>query len=54
MYNQSLVASLIDNLGEAKTEIWAKKLVSNFAKASRNDRSQIMAVANGSRSCCGK
>ena len=48
MYNQSLVASLIDNLGEAKTEIWAKKLVSNFArKPQGNDRSQIMAVANG-------
>jgi iron(III) transport system substrate-binding protein len=48
MYNQSLVASLIDNLGEAKTEIWAKKFVSNFArKPQGNDRSQIMAVANG-------
>jgi len=43
-----LVASLIDNLGEAKTEIWAKKFVSNFArKPQGNDRSQIMAVANG-------
>ena len=48
MYNQSLVASLIANLGETQTESWAKKLVSNFArKPQGNDRSQIMAVANG-------
>lgn len=48
MYNQSLVASLIANLGEEKTESWAKKLVSNFARTPQgNDRSQIIAVANG-------
>ena len=48
MYNQSLVASLIASLGEENTEIWAKKLVSNFArKPQGNDRAQIMAVANG-------
>tara|TARA_Y100000590_G_scaffold62422_2_gene66757 strand:+ start:4581 stop:5603 length:1023 start_codon:yes stop_codon:yes gene_type:complete len=48
MYNQSLVASLIKNLGETETEIWAKNLVSNFArKPQGNDRSQIIAVANG-------
>ena len=48
MYNQSLVASLIENIGEEATEIWAKKLVSNFArKPQGNDRSQIIAVANG-------
>lgn len=48
MYNQSLVASLIKNLGKQKTEVWAKKLVSNFArKPQGNDRSQIIAVANG-------
>jgi len=48
MYNQSLVASLIANLGETQTESWVKKLVSNFArKPQGNDRSQIMAVANG-------
>ena len=48
MYNQSLVASLISNLGEKMTEEWASKLVSNFArKPQGNDRSQIMAVANG-------
>ncbi len=48
MYNQSLVASLIANLGEKSTEIWAKKFVKNFArKPQGNDRSQIIAVSNG-------
>ena len=48
MYNQSLVASLIANLGERNTEIWAKNFVKNFArKPQGNDRSQIIAVANG-------
>tara|TARA_Y100000748_G_scaffold144549_1_gene121228 strand:- start:133 stop:1152 length:1020 start_codon:yes stop_codon:yes gene_type:complete len=48
MYNQSLVASLIENIGEEATEKWARKLVSNFArKPQGNDRSQIIAVANG-------
>ena len=48
MYNQSLVASLIVNLGERNTEIWAKNFVKNFArKPQGNDRSQIIAVANG-------
>ena len=48
MYNQSLVASLISNLGEEKTESWAKNFVNNFARNPQgNDRSQIIAVANG-------
>ena len=48
MYNQSLVASLISNLGESQTESWAKGLKNNFArKPQGNDRSQIIAVANG-------
>ena len=48
MYNQSLVASLISNNGEMQTERWAKGLVKNFArKPQGNDRSQIIAVANG-------
>jgi len=48
IYNQSLVASLISNLGIEKTEKWAKGFVSNFArKPQGNDRSQILAVANG-------
>ena len=47
MYNQSLVSSLISNLGIDQTEKWAKDLVANFArKPQGNDRSQIMAVAN--------
>ena len=47
MYNQSLVSSLISNLGIDQTEKWANGLVSNFArKPQGNDRSQIMAVAN--------
>ena len=48
IYNQSLVASLISTHGIEKTEEWAKGFVSNFArKPQGNDRSQIMAVANG-------
>ena len=48
MYNQSLVASLISNLGISSTEIWANKFVNNFARTPQgNDRSQLMAVANG-------
>ena len=48
IYNQSLVASLISTHGIEKTEEWAKGFVSNLArKPQGNDRSQIMAVANG-------
>ena len=48
MYNQSLVASLISNLGVESTETWAKGLVNNFARTPQgNDRAQLMAVANG-------
>ena len=48
MYNQSLVASLISNLGIVSTELWANKFVNNFARTPQgNDRSQLMAVANG-------
>ena len=46
IYNQSLVASLIFNLGEKQTEKIIKKIVNNFAKKpSGNDRAQITAVA---------
>tara|TARA_X000000368_G_scaffold258436_2_gene204285 strand:- start:7023 stop:8057 length:1035 start_codon:yes stop_codon:yes gene_type:complete len=46
IYNQSLVASLISNLGEKKTEEIIEKIVNNFArKPSGNDRAQITAVA---------
>ena len=48
IYNQSLVASLISSIGIERTEKWAEGLVKNFArKPQGNDRSQIIAVANG-------
>ena len=48
VYNQSLVASLIQNNGSKKTAEWAKGIVSNFARAAKgNDRAQILAVAAG-------
>jgi len=48
VYNQSLVASLIQNNGKKKTAEWAKGLVANMARNSKgNDRAQILAVAAG-------
>lgn len=48
VYNQSLVASLIYNLGEKKTSEWLEDFVNNFYKTpSGNDRAQILAVAAG-------
>ena len=48
VYNQSLVASLIQNNGSKKTSLWAKGIVSNFARPAKgNDRAQILAVAAG-------
>ena len=48
VYNQSLVASLIENNGKKKTAEWAKGLVSNMARKPKgNDRAQILAVAAG-------
>jgi iron(III) transport system substrate-binding protein len=48
VYNQSLVASLIQNNGSAKTAEWAKGIVANFARPAKgNDRAQILAVAAG-------
>ena len=48
IYNQSLVASLISSIGIERTEKWAEGLVKNLArKPQGNDRSQIIAVANG-------
>lgn len=47
-YNLSLGAALIQHLGEAKTEEWAKGLVANFARAPKGgDTDQIKAVAAG-------
>ena len=48
VYNQSLVASLIENDGLEETNIWVKEFVNNFARPAKgNDRSQILAVAAG-------
>ena len=48
VYNQSLVASLIQNNGSKKTAEWANGIVNNFARPAKgNDRAQILAVAAG-------
>jgi iron(III) transport system substrate-binding protein len=48
IYNQSLVASLIDAAGEPATEAWAKGLVANLARSPQGgDRDQIRAAAAG-------
>ena len=48
IYNQSLVASIIEASDESKTEAWAKGVVANLAKKpSGNDTAQIKAVASG-------
>ncbi|WP_310462256.1 extracellular solute-binding protein [Sphaerotilus sp.] len=47
-YNLSLGGALIAHDGEAKTEVWARGLVANFARAPKGgDTDQIMAVAAG-------
>lgn len=48
VYNQSLVASMIEALGVEATENWANGLVRNFARPPQGgDRDQIKAVAAG-------
>ena len=48
VYNQSLVASLINAWGMEKTEAWAKGLVANMAREPKGgDTDQIKAVAAG-------
>ncbi|MEL6490110.1 MAG: Fe(3+) ABC transporter substrate-binding protein [Cyanobacteria bacterium J06634_6] len=48
IYNQSLVASLIEAHGVEETEAWARGLVRNFARPPEgNDRAQIEAAAAG-------
>jgi iron(III) transport system substrate-binding protein len=48
IYNQSLVASLIESRGEETTEEWAARLVENFARPPQGgDTDQIRAVAAG-------
>ncbi len=48
IYNQSLVASMIESYGVEATEEWARGLVANFARPPQGgDRDQIHAVAAG-------
>ena len=48
IYNQSLVAGLIEVHGEQEVEQWCRGVVSNFARSPEgNDRAQIEAVAAG-------
>ena len=48
IYNQSLVASIIENNGLKKTKSWLNGLVLNFSrKPVGNDRAQILSVASG-------
>ncbi len=48
VYNQSLVASMIEANGEEATEKWAESLVANMARKPKGgDRDQIKAVAAG-------
>lgn len=48
IYNQSLVASLIERHGEEATEEWATNFVENFARSPQGgDTDQIRAVAAG-------
>lgn len=48
VYNQSLLASLIVNLGVVEAEAWAARMVKNMARPPQGgDRDQISAVAAG-------
>ncbi len=48
VYNQSLLASLIEHHGEEEAEAWAADVVSNFARAPQGgDTDQIRGVAAG-------
>ena len=48
VYNQSLVASLVQNNGKKATAEWARGIVANMSRDSKgNDRAQILAVAAG-------
>lgn len=48
IYNQSLVAALIEHQGEAATEAWAEGVVANLARSPRGgDTDQLLAVAAG-------
>ncbi len=48
IYNQSLIASMIEANGEAATQAWAEEFVSNFARPPKGgDRDQVKAAAAG-------
>jgi len=48
IYNQSLVASMIESYGVEETESWAEQFVENFARSPQGgDTDQIKAVAAG-------
>ncbi len=48
IYNQSLLAALISNLGESKALVWTKGVVANFARNPQgNDKDQVKAIAAG-------
>ena len=48
IYNQSLVASMIETIGAERTEAWARGLVRNFARPpAGGDTDQLRAVAAG-------
>jgi iron(III) transport system substrate-binding protein len=48
IYNQSMVAAMIEQIGEEATEAWVKGFVENFARPpTGGDRDQIKAVAAG-------
>ena len=48
IYNQSLMASLIANLGEEKAKAWATSVVENMARTPKgNDRDQVKAIVAG-------
>ena len=48
VYNQSLIASIIENNGIDFTKKWLKQFVKNFSREpSGNDRAQILSVATG-------
>ncbi len=47
-YMLSLVSAMIEHLGEAQAQVWARGVVSNFARPPRGgDTDQIRAVASG-------
>ena len=48
IYNQSMVAAMLEQQGEEKTLAWAKGLVKNFARSPKGgDRDQIKALVAG-------